>query len=343
MENESGTGMMMSYPGWKVALMAAGVMLVSGCAKGPAPTQQGGSANALGADSIREADAGKQASRDSSKVVVEAEDWEAQSYLQLENPPDPAGVPAGYRPYWKRRTFAKSTNPSVPDTGEMIRWSIEQGLKGAYERPDFEALRRIFSGKGECILAGKVGVDSSKRRDSVQYFWVTVDTYLGNLKAAQAKGKSFEVGLSLLRLYRDPSPELSDRYWAIVKQGWATKSGEETTYMDEGFLFLNFRFDKGGKVSDFKIDYRLWLYDYRYDLKEPALARWERLNLDIGGFLEMTQPMHGKMGEMIEGKWRENQARRGLRLVERILVEKMKEDLVGAKRLACCPDQAKTK
>jgi hypothetical protein len=72
------------------------------------------------------------------------------------------------------------------------------------------------------------------------------------------------------------------RYWAIVKQKWQTfdLSGH-VVYKDEGFLFVNFDFDENMGLKDFKIHYRLWFNDYKYDDVEMKIRRYQKLENDI--------------------------------------------------------------
>ena len=72
------------------------------------------------------------------------------------------------------------------------------------------------------------------------------------------------------------------RYWAVVKQKWQTKDlTGHTVYQDDGFLLVNFDFEADIKLRDFKIYYRLWFYNYKYDNLELRITRYDKLINDI--------------------------------------------------------------
>lgn len=166
---------------------------------------------------------------------------------------------------------------------------IQDSLSLAYNNFDTKFLNRIFtSSKNDknIILKGKI-VESNSRtgKERVAYKWVTKKEYIDNLKKLYNRGYTFDVTLTMIGVFKDTKNP--NRYWAIVKQGWKTKNGLNTVYKDDGFLFINFDF-LSGSASDsdiiakkFEIRYRLWFYNYKYDIKELGINRYDKLKNDI--------------------------------------------------------------
>jgi hypothetical protein len=216
--------------------------------------------------------------------------------------------------------------------GERIRGSIDTGLAQAFGRrkgltmtaPDFRRLDATFAGEDTTILTGSV---TDATREKVRYVWMTKRDYLAALKRRSDNGERFKVDLSLMRLYQE-SPG-GTRFWGIVKQTWTTLDGDlDSTYQDQGFLFVNFDFDRNspGRLNDFRVYYRFWFYDY------PSGQRHARVASDIDALLDPSSTAALDLHVRTEAGLVPAPKRRGLALVDGAVIRRMRDDLVGVLR-----------
>lgn len=151
---------------------------------------------------------------------------------------------------------------------------------------NYQKLNEIFfSEKGNStILTGtKLVDDPTSGREEISYRWRTKTDWLDSLKKSiEVRNRRFCIKTSIMQIFNDKTDE--NRYWAIVRQKWQTKDllTGNVVYQDDGFLLVNFDFNaEDNKLKDFKIYYRLWFYDYKYDDLERGVKRYEKLASDI--------------------------------------------------------------
>lgn len=206
----------------------------------------------------------------------------------------------------------------------LVEDTLAQAFGSARRPPNYTFLSQAFPGKDCGILKGKVlpGKD-----DTVQYYWVTPQEWLHSLQAMTRAGKRFEVALSIIWVYQDPTS--SNRYWATVKQSWTTRRPDgSVAYADDGFLFLNFDLDEHKNPRNIKIDYRLWFYDYKHPDAKRGLKRYQRMAQDIEGALDSHSQVPVNFGRLEGDRWVRDDQARGISGVNRDLLERMKTDLV---------------
>jgi hypothetical protein len=158
---------------------------------------------------------------------------------------------------------------------------IEKKLPEAFNKPDFDMLEKVFHCSGKCILRGKVEKNDKAGTEKVQYYWDDKSTYINGLRRLVEKERySFSVDLKLMNLYQDNQ---SSRFWAVARQSWKTKDRKgAVVYRDDGFLFLNFDFTEGlDKEPEFKIYYRIWIYNYCFDNAELRTSRSDIVERDF--------------------------------------------------------------
>jgi len=170
----------------------------------------------------------------------------------------------------------KTVQERITETFTVYYPSLFSPLKPAM-------IDRVFADKDHpSILVGSVvSVDPSTGREIVKYGWHSKKAWLaGLMRAQEQKERFFEVSADVLAVFCDnlnPS-----RYWAIVLQQWQTKDRyHKIVYQDDGFLIVNFDFAADRTLREFKVHYRLWFYNYRYDDIELGLLRHEKLVQDI--------------------------------------------------------------
>ena len=153
---------------------------------------------------------------------------------------------------------------------------------------NYEMLKKVFQDPGHSsILVGRIlSIDPTLGREKVDYNWYRSGSWLGELKkAVEERKRTFDVTTSVMGIFNDNL--LPFRFWAIVKQKWVTKDKNGArVYSDDGFLFVNFDFevDEIVRLKDFKVYYRLWFYNYKYDDIELNIGRNEKLVSDINRY-----------------------------------------------------------
>ena len=154
---------------------------------------------------------------------------------------------------------------------------------------NYEKLNQIFLDKNHPnILVGSVlKEDPATGTEIVRYNWMTKKNWLDNLKIKAESGQQrFKVSTAVMGLFNDNLD--NNRYWAIVKQKWQNVDLlGHTTYTDIGFLFVNFDFTDQMELKEFKIHYRLWFNDYKYDDVERNVKRYQKLETDIRANFEI--------------------------------------------------------
>jgi hypothetical protein len=153
---------------------------------------------------------------------------------------------------------------------------------------NYDKLNAIFLDKNHPnILIGKVDKeDAVTGKEIVKYSWITKKQWLDNLKSnAEKKQQTFRISTSVMGVFNDNLD--NNRYWAIVKQKWESVDLlGHVTYTDNGFLFVNFDFTDSNELKEFKIHYRLWFNDYKYDDVELGIKRYQKLENDIRSYFE---------------------------------------------------------
>jgi hypothetical protein len=166
---------------------------------------------------------------------------------------------------------------------QKIKYTIEKTLADAYNKPDFDYLDGVFECSGKCILRGQIKADVKKGKESVAYYWDTKEDYIAGLKKLVSESRlKFDVDLKVMNIYQDPS---LTRYWAVARQVWRTRNSKGAqVYRDDGFLVINFDFSEGlNQQPKFKIFYRIWIYDYRFDIPELRISRTQQIERDFNG------------------------------------------------------------
>ena len=183
-------------------------------------------------------------------------------------------------------TFENSTFTTLPQKTrrDAIFEIFDTYYPALFNNFNYQRLDEIFFSEygDSTILVGTVVVDDARTgREQIRYGWKTKTDWLNSLKkAVEEQNRRFCVKTSIMQLFKDKSNP--DRFWAIVKQKWQTKDMDgNVVYQDNGFLLVNFDFKADNTLKDFKIYYRLWFYDYKYDDLELGIKRYEKLSDDI--------------------------------------------------------------
>lgn len=237
---------------------------------------------------------------------------------------------------------AAKPKPSIPSQkideetslGLSILRLVEDSLAQAFgkqgDKPNFEYLSKVFQGKQKNILKGRA---IQGKEEKVQYYWTSADEWVTSLKEMVGAGKRFQVSLAIIWMYQDLNSP--NRFWAVVKQQWETVDANGSTlYRDDGFLFLNFDLDELKKPRNLRVNYRLWFYNYKQTDVKTGLKPHERLAQDIRGALDPQNPVEIQFGRLVGDRWVADPAQRGLSGIDRDLVNRMGEDLVGGIRAA---------
>lgn len=220
--------------------------------------------------------------------------------------------------------------------GVRIRSLVEDSLARAFGYrggpPDFDYLSKVFQGKDRGILKGKLKVDPAGR-EQVQYYWESPADWIGSIRRLVQGGNRLKVNLAVIWVYQDKHSR--DRYWAVVKQGWETLDpGGRKLYRDDGFLFLNFDLDGKHNPCNLSVRYRLWFYNYKNPDARTGLKRYQLIARDIRGALDEKADAQINMGHLEGDRWVPDAGKRGLSGVDRSLLERMTNDLVGGIREA---------
>jgi hypothetical protein len=166
---------------------------------------------------------------------------------------------------------------------DMIHATFDAYYPELFNNFNYQKLDEIYIDRGSpSILVGAKVLDQPDNgREEIRYAWQYKRDWLNGLKkAVQERQRRFCVTTSVMGLFNDNLDQ--NRYWAIVKQKWQTRDpAGHVVYQDDGFLLVNFDFDADTRLKDFKIYYRLWFYDYRYDDVERGVTRYEKLVRDI--------------------------------------------------------------
>ncbi|MGM0443807.1 MAG: hypothetical protein ACQEQV_06440 [Fibrobacterota bacterium] len=139
--------------------------------------------------------------------------------------------------------------------------SMKQFMEHEYPRLFFDfdrrALEDLFADKERNILTGHI----TEAGTQVRYTWHSRDAWFNRLDTLFTQGARFVLDIDLIRVFEDNlSP---GRYWALFRQKWATLRKETSLYNDVGFLLLHLDYNRStGSIADFKIQYRIWVYDY---------------------------------------------------------------------------------
>lgn len=177
----------------------------------------------------------------------------------------------------------KFSTDSEMKVREKIYKTFNKYYPALFDPFQYEKLDKIFAERKEpSILVGNVQVSNPVTGfEQVAYSWHTKRQWLDHLKDLNENHhRRFEVNTSMMKIFNDDVDP--NRYWAIVRQKWKTiDSFGKTIYTDNGFLFVNFDFTADRVLKDFKIHYRLWFYEYRYDYIEKGIKRHEKLQEDI--------------------------------------------------------------
>lgn len=180
----------------------------------------------------------------------------------------------------EKKAFETTGERKVRDA---IHRTFSQLYPELFREFDETGLRRVFASEPHpSVLVGRRMVsDQSTGREQVAYRWYSSSQWLDELSRAHAEwGRTFDVTTSVMAVFNDNIDPR--RYWAIVLQKWRTRDRYGVAvYEDRGFLVVNFDFDAGARLKEFRIHYRLWFYDYQYDDVELGIRRHEKLLHDI--------------------------------------------------------------
>jgi hypothetical protein len=124
-------------------------------------------------------------------------------------------------------------------------------------------------------------------------------------------------------VFQDPQEQTC--WWAVVKQKWQTKDQSgHVVYQDDGFLIVNFDFSADQKLLDFKIYYRLWFYDYKYDDVETGIKRYQKLTNDIKKYFVEGNKKNGEGLSSIDSTLKKSIMAHLIRQITTINVGKVK-------------------
>lgn len=177
---------------------------------------------------------------------------------------------------------------------DVITKEFEEKYPSLFNPLNTKKLNALFSNRENSILVGTLlESDHTTGIERVSYQWLPAKVWIQKLQTLQKNGREFFVTTKVMKLFRD---EISgSRYWAVIKQEWATSFKNKKSYEDVGFLIVNFDFDTNGKqLIDFHIAYRLWFYNYRYREIETGIGRVSKLKQDLSNyFLDPQQGISG--------------------------------------------------
>lgn len=188
----------------------------------------------------------------------------------------------------------KYTPIEIPQEGFMrkvnsrIETLFNEEFPCYFEPFNMANLKKLFTLSGEkTILVGSIDKKQSNPvtgKEVVRYSWRTASDWLNGLQAiATQKKYRFKLKTKLMSIIQDNSDPY--RYWAVVRQEWRTESrGGKLQYEDNGFLVVNLNFNEDASLKNFKIEYRLWFYEYEYDHRQDGVvitSRGQKLANDL--------------------------------------------------------------
>jgi hypothetical protein len=192
----------------------------------------------------------------------------------------PTSMPSTKEPGIESRKYMTHDEKAVRD---IIYATIDKYYPALFNPFNYQKLDELYVDQGcPSILVGtKVLDDPAKGREEIRYTWQNKKDWLNSLKkAVEERQRRFNVKTSVMGVFNDNLDQ--NRYWVIVKQNWQSKDqAGHVVYKDDSFFPVSFDFDADNKLKDFKIYYRLWFYDYKYDDLELGIKRHEKLARDI--------------------------------------------------------------